>query len=205
KYSWKLVKGNQVEMKGIKNKTVHVSKLEVGVYQFELTVTDAAGQSDSATVTVDVQKENNQPPIAIVTGDTAVYYPNTESVLNGSLSTDDYRIIQYHWSQLEGPNDIRFDGLDKPVLRVSGLHVEGVSPTEYLFQLVVIDYRNVTNYTNISVYYHKGEDVLPVADAGPDMILTLPQDTVTLNGTGSHDGFGISQYKWIKSDSSPAI
>uniref|UniRef100_A0A1X7TJX9 Uncharacterized protein n=1 Tax=Amphimedon queenslandica TaxID=400682 RepID=A0A1X7TJX9_AMPQE len=49
------------------------------------------------------------------------------------------------------------------------------------------------------------EDVLPVADAGPDMILTLPQDTVTLNGTGSHDGFGISQYKWIKSDSSSAI
>ena len=100
--------------------------------------------------------ENNQPPVAIVTGDTAVYYPNTESVLNGSLSTDDYRIIQYHWSQLEGPDDIRFDGLDKPVLRVSGLHVQGVSPTEYLFQLVVVDYRNVTNYTNISVYYHKG-------------------------------------------------
>ena len=50
-----------------------------------------------------------------------------------------------------------------------------------------------------------GEDVLPVADAGPDIMITLPQDTVTLNGTGSHDGFGISQYKWIKSDSSPAI
>ena len=57
----------------------------------------------------------------------------------------------------------------------------------------------------IIVVIFVGEDVLPVADAGPDIMITLPQDTVTLNGTGSHDGFGISQYKWIKSDSSPAI
>ena len=43
---------------GIRNKTVHVSKLDVGIYQFELTVTDAAGQTDSATVTVAVQEGN---------------------------------------------------------------------------------------------------------------------------------------------------
>ena len=112
------------------------------------------------TLSLSFLLENNQPPVAIVTGDTAVYYPNTVSILNGSLSTDDYKIIQYHWSQLGGPDDIQFDGLNKPVLRVSGLHVQGVSPTEYLFQLVVVDYRNVTNYTNISVYYHKGMWVL---------------------------------------------
>ena len=44
-----------------------------------------------------------------------------------------------------------------------------------------------------------------MADAGPDVIITLPQHTVTLNGSGSHDGFGIREYQWIKSDSSPAI
>ena len=44
-----------------------------------------------------------------------------------------------------------------------------------------------------------------MADAGPDIIITLPQHTVTLNGSGSHDGFGIREYQWIKSDSSPAI
>ena len=116
--------------------------------------------SPSLTLSLSFFLENNQPPVAIVTGDTVVYYPNTVSILNGSLSTDDYKIIQYHWSQLGGPDDIQFDRLDKPVLRVSGLHVQGVSPTEYLFQLVVVDYRNVTNYTNISVYYHKGMWVL---------------------------------------------
>ena len=44
-----------------------------------------------------------------------------------------------------------------------------------------------------------------MADAGSDVIITLPQHTVTLNGSGSHDGFGIREYQWIKSDSSPAI
>ena len=77
-------------------------------------------------------------------------------MLNGSLSTDDYRIVGYYWTQLGGPNDIKFDGLRKPVLRVSGLHVQGVSPTEYSFQLTVTDYRNLTNSTNISIYYDKG-------------------------------------------------
>ena len=101
--------------------------------------------------------ENNQPPVAVITVDSvSVYYPSTELVLNGSLSTDDYRIVGYYWTQLGGPNDIKFDGLRKPVLRVSGLHVQGVSPTEYSFQLTVTDYRNLTNSTNISIYYDKG-------------------------------------------------
>ena len=37
-----------------------------------------------------------------------------------------------------------------------------------------------------------------MADAGPDVIITLPQHTVTLNGSGSHDGFGIREYQWIR-------
>ena len=36
------------------------------------------------------------------------------------------------------------------------------------------------------------------------MTITLPQHTAILNGSQSHDGFGIKSYKWIKSSSSPA-
>ncbi len=38
----------------------------------------------------------------------------------------------------------------------------------------------------------------PVANAGPDQTITLPTNTVTLNGTKSTDDNGITTYKWTK-------
>ena len=46
--------------------------------------------------------------------------------------------------------------------------------------------------------------VPPTADAGPDVHIFLPQHVVCLNGSGSHDDFGIVSYKWNRSDDSPA-
>ena len=40
---------------GSQTSILHVTKLTVGVYEFELTVTDSAGHSDVSTVTVDVK------------------------------------------------------------------------------------------------------------------------------------------------------
>lgn len=151
-----------------------VSKLEVGAYQFQLTVTDTGGQSASTTVTVDVQEgniyyniiyniiytniiEDNQPPIAVLTTDNiSVYYPNTKATLNGSLSTDDYKIVKYNWTQLSGPNDIILKDLHQPILYMDHLHIDSVSPTVYTFELTVTDYRNLTNSTRATVFFHKG-------------------------------------------------
>ena len=40
---------------GSQTSILHVTKLTVGVYEFELTVTDSAGHSDVSAVTVDVK------------------------------------------------------------------------------------------------------------------------------------------------------
>ena len=77
-------------------------------------------------------------------------------MLNGSSSYDDYRITSYQWSQIAGPADIRLNGLNKPVMRVGGLHIAAHSPTLYQFQLLVTDYKNLTDYTNCTVEYYKG-------------------------------------------------
>ena len=147
-------------------------------------------------------------------------------MLNGSHSYDDYQIISYSWTQIGGPTDIVLDGLYKPVLRVSNLHISGQSPTVYEFMLEVTDYRNLTNATVCSIRYYKGmliitfhykwvwlntcifditdKELLPIVDAGEDVTITLPERTAILNGSKSHDGFGIASYQWTRSENSPA-
>lgn len=48
------------------------------------------------------------------------------------------------------------------------------------------------------------EELLPIADAGKDVVITLPQRTAILNGSLSKDGFGIVSYQWIRTSDSPA-
>ena len=40
------------------------------------------------------------------------------------------------------------------------------------------------------------EDEPPVAEAGPDVSLTMPENFVTLYGNGSTDDEGIVSYRW---------
>ena len=46
-------------IQGSNSVDVHIQHLEAGVYQFQLTVTDTAGQTDTAFVTIDVQTGKN--------------------------------------------------------------------------------------------------------------------------------------------------
>ena len=133
-----------------------------------------------------------------------------------------------------GPMDVSLSGVDTPILEVSELHIDETvgSPTVYQFKLSVVDYRNTTNSTTVFVEFHKGETKLdaislpppspphpltpshphtltdpkvpPRADAGPNLTLALPQDTVLVNGSASADDFGIDFYQWSKSSDSPA-
>lgn len=93
----------------------------------------------------------------MTTGDASVYFPSRHAILNGSLSTDDYKIVSYQWTQVGGPSDIKLTGENKPVLHVEGLHIKDVSPTIYGFNLTVTDYRNLTNTTTVYVRFHKGQ------------------------------------------------
>ena len=44
----------------------------------------------------------------------------------------------------------------------------------------------------------------PVADAGPDVTLIIPDDVLVLNGENSHDEYGIKSYNWARGPTSPA-
>lgn len=101
-YSWEKLAGpGSLDMKGSHTPVLHVQHISsTGAYLFRLTVTDSRGKSSSANVSVIVQPEHNLPPVADPGQDLIVRYPLTSVTINGSGSTDDFRIDSWTWTQL---------------------------------------------------------------------------------------------------------
>ena len=96
-----------VDLEGSSTSILHVRHLDLGTYVFTLTVTDTAGHTNTDDVTITVQPEMNEPPIARAGGNQTVRYPETSVKLDGSKSTDDYRLDSYQWTLIRYENGLK--------------------------------------------------------------------------------------------------
>uniref|UniRef100_A0A2K5WV51 KIAA0319 n=1 Tax=Macaca fascicularis TaxID=9541 RepID=A0A2K5WV51_MACFA len=106
-------------------------------------------------------------------------------------STDDTEIVSYHWEEINGPFIEEKTSVDSPVLRLSNL-----DPGNYSFRLTVTDSDGATNSTTAALIVNNAVDYPPVANAGPNHTITLPQNSITLNGNQSSDDHQIVLYEW---------
>ncbi|XP_075127010.1 dyslexia-associated protein KIAA0319 homolog isoform X2 [Leptodactylus fuscus] len=116
---------------------------------------------------------------------------------NNPESTDDDKIVSYHWEQIEGSSQEMKTGRDNPLL-----HLSNLVPGNYTFRLTVVDSDGVTNSTEAYVIVNKVVDKPPIANAGPNQVITLPQNDISLNGNLSSDDHQIIGYEWSLSPSS---
>jgi len=117
--------------------TTTVKHLKVGVYQFELKVTDNKGASakDTMMITVDSIATSKHPPIACAGIDQSITLPTNSVTLNGSCSTDpDNNITSYVWTKVAGPTTYNITSPNTVQTPVTNLTV-GV----YQFELKVTD------------------------------------------------------------------
>ncbi|RZK47338.1 MAG: tandem-95 repeat protein, partial [Pedobacter sp.] len=109
----------------------------------------------------------------------------------------DGTIQSYQWTQVSGPNTATITNDDQATTNVSGL-VQGV----YTFRLTVRDNDNAAGTETVNVTVNPAPlpaNVLPVANAGANITITLPTNTATLNGTLSDDADGnIASYQWVQ-------
>ncbi len=170
-----------------------VSGLVEGTYNFELTVTDNNGKTASAVVVITVNPEV-LPPVANAGADQTITLPVNTVTLDGSASNAlSGTIVSYQWTKVSGPSSGTIDNSSASITAVNGL-VEGV----YEFQLQVTDDKSGTA-SDIVIITVKPASLPPVANAGSNQTITLPQNTVTLDGTASIAPSGsIVSYKWIK-------
>ncbi|KAM7324308.1 hypothetical protein ACRRTK_016613 [Alexandromys fortis] len=201
-YNWQLIthpRDYSGEMERRHSQVLRLSKLTPGLYEFKVIVEGQNAHGEGyVNVTVKPEPRKNRPPVAIVSPQfQEISLPTTSTIIDGSQSTDDDKIVQYHWEELKGPlREVKISE-DTAILKLSKL-----IPGNYTFSLTVVDSDGATNSTTASLTVNKAVDYPPVANAGPNQVITLPQNSITLFGNQSTDDHGITSYEWSLSPSS---
>lgn len=197
-YAWTKIAGpSQFNLVNAGTTTPSVSGLDAGVYVFRLTVTDDKGTTayDDVSVTV---KAANLGPVANAGADIGLTLPTNSATLNGGASKDpDGTIVKSVWTKVTGPASYSIADPNSLATTLSGL-VAGT----YVFRLTVTDDKGASADDDINVIVNNNNvpaNQPPVANAGTDVSIVLPTNSVTLNGTGSKDSDGyIAKYAWSK-------
>lgn len=202
-YQWVKVSGPAATLAGEETADLQVSDMEQGTYVFGLTVTDndnATGY-DEVTIAVSVaQSGPNEPPLAIA-GDNASFSLPTNSVnLYGSGFDPDGTIVSYVWTKASG-GAATLSNSNTPTLTVTDLQAG-----QYRFRLTVTDDKGAADEDIAIVTVSAlGTNIFPLASAGADKIVRLPQNSVLLNGTGTDVDGQIVSYAWTQVSGPPAI
>ncbi|NWU82093.1 K319L protein, partial [Onychorhynchus coronatus] len=201
-YEWELIthpKDYSGEMAGKHSQTLKLSKLTVGLYEFKVIVDGENAHGEGyVNVTVNPKPRVNQPPVAIVSPQfQEISLPTISTVIDGSQSTDDDKIVSYHWEELKGPLREEKVSSDTAILTLTNL-----VPGNYTFSLTVVDSDGASNSTTANLTVNKAVDYPPVANAGPNQVITLPQNSITLYGNQSTDDHSIVSYEWLLSPNS---
>ncbi|MCF6407541.1 PKD domain-containing protein [Chitinophaga filiformis] len=200
KYAWKKVSGPAGgTLSGATLVKTTATALVAGTYVFSLTVTDDDNATATANVTVTVNPvaQPNEAPVADAGAMQSITLPTSSVTLDGTASTDaDGKIVKYAWKKVSGPAA----GGVVTSANTAKTTVTGLVGGTYTFSLTVTDDDNATSSANVVVRVSLApENKAPVANAGPDQTITLPNNTVELNGSGSRDADGrIAKYAWRK-------
>jgi PA14 domain/Secretion system C-terminal sorting domain/PKD domain len=196
-YSWSKISGpNTPGTTGANSPSLSLTGLVAGQYIYQLTVTDNNGATGSAQVKVTVIATTNIAPVANAGSDQTITAPASSVNLNGSASYDpDGTIAAYSWALIAGQGSVTISNANTALPSVLGL-----VPGAYVFQLTVTDNSGATNADQVAVTVLPAStqsNQNPVANAGYNLTITAPVNSVTLNGSSSFDPDGTIQgYLW---------
>ena len=197
-FQWTQTSGpNTATLAGEDTEELNASGLVDGEYVFRLMVTDDEDDTDSDEIMVTVNPEAivTEDPIADAGADQEITLPLNSITLSGSGSDPDGGNVTFQWTQTSGPNTATFAEADTEELGASGL-IEG----EYIFRLTVTDDEDDTDFDEIIVTVNPDAIVTedPIADAGVDQEITLPVNSIILNGSGSDPDGGSVTFQWTQ-------
>ena len=172
--------------------TTSVTGLIAGTYVFRLTVTDNSGASAFDDVTVFVNPAANQLPSANAGSNIVITLPTNSTTLIGSGTDPDGTITTYAWTRVSGPTTYTFGSANASSTTLTGL-VQGT----YVFRLTVTDNSGATATDDVNVTVNAAANQLPTANAGNNIVITLPTNSTTLGGSGTDPDGTITGYAWV--------
>ncbi|HEX4850220.1 MAG TPA: T9SS type A sorting domain-containing protein, partial [Puia sp.] len=128
-----------------------------------------------------------------------IILPTSSTKLDGTNSFDpDGTITSYYWSQVSGPSNAVITSGNTATPTVSNLVVG-----QYVFELTVTDNSSASGKDRVNITVNNpvtsNPGQPPVANAGQDTTITLPSNSVTLDGSGSMAPNGsITTYQWTE-------
>ncbi|MCW3094217.1 MAG: C-terminal target protein [Ferruginibacter sp.] len=186
-YFWKKIAGpSSSAIMSANSASTILNSLVLGVYQYELTVTDNWGVIGKDTVLVSV----NQAPFAKAGLDKIITLPINTTTLVGSGNDSDGTVNAYAWKKISGPSSGTL-----ATSNTASTVVNNLTQGRYDFELTVTDNWGATGKDTLQLIVN----IAPSANAGADTTITLPNKTETLNSIGSSDADGtIVKYAWRK-------
>ncbi len=166
-----------------------VTGLIGGIYQYELTVTDNNGAVSKDVMQLIVFVPN-VAPTANAGLNQSLSLPTNTATLTGSGNDTDGTIVSYLWTKISGPAN---GGITNAASAVTGL--AGLVAGIYVFELRVTDNSGAFGRATVQVTVNPA-NIPPVANAGPDQNITLPDNKVTLSGSGNDVDGTIVGYAW---------
>ncbi len=143
-------------------------------------------------LTKSLSPPSNQAPTVNAGLDKILTLPNNSTTLNGIASDSDGTISTYAWSQTSG------SAATLTNIATANLTASGLVVGTYVFKLTVTDNGGATNFDEVTVVVNPAPNVAPTANAGADKTITLPTNTITLNGSGTDSDGTIAAYLWAK-------
>jgi gliding motility-associated-like protein len=194
-YLWSKKSGPSATLSNQTTATLSLTNLVVGTYTFEFEVTDNTGAKAADQVQLIVNPaETNQNPIANAGNDISLVLPISITNLIGNASDPDGEIINYQWIQLMGPTTATIENDTQANATVRDL-VEGV----YTFKFLVTDDKEAIDEDQVDVsVFAENTNIAPIANAGEDVDLYLPTNSINIYGAGSDDDGTIANYSWNK-------
>ncbi|NJN26096.1 MAG: T9SS type B sorting domain-containing protein [Cyclobacteriaceae bacterium] len=191
-YQWKQIGGSAVTTSDLNQSSLSLTNLSIGVYLFRITVTDNEGATDFDEIKVTVEHSSvNAAPIADAGDDIQLSLPTNAVTIVGKGSDVDGTISSYSWVKISGPSVTISNGTGATV------SLSDMTEGKYVFRFTVKDNSGGSAQDEVIVYLTPEiVNKAPEAQAGKDAELILPNNSITIDGTGSDvDGF-IVTYAW---------
>jgi PKD domain len=155
-----------------------------GTYVAQLIVNDGKVDSPPATVMI-VAQNPNQPPVVSAGPNQTITLPNNTVTLNGTATDDGLPsgVLNISWNQVSGPSAVTFSSPNTAITQAT-LTVAGT----FVLRLTANDTQLLSSSDVTVIVNPQPVNQPPIVSAGPSVGITLPTNTLTLNGSATDDG-----------------
>lgn len=190
-YLWEQIEGPKASLSGTTTNKLSVAELVAGSYIFRVSVRDNSGAMVSVELNLLVNPGSNKVPTVNAGQDKSITLPVNTSNFTATTSDEDGEIESYLWEQVGGPEELAMTGTSSATVSLGNLN-EGI----YTFKITVTDNAGAKAWDEVQLTVKPSSNKLPNVNAGEDVKITLPENSVTFTANASDADGAIVTYLW---------